>query len=110
MPTDEGLNIAHDDKRTQSGSAALVLSPSRTGSRYDDYVDKIEEQDVSSDEREDAEGGGILSAEDIEKATAASVEKQNTKISVNNVVSIPDGGIRAWMQVVGSFFIFFNTW
>lgn len=22
----------------------------------------------------------------------------------------PNGGLRAWLQVVGSFFLFFNTW
>lgn len=22
----------------------------------------------------------------------------------------PDGGLKAWLQVVGSFFLFFNTW
>ena len=32
------------------------------------------------------------------------------KASVNDTTSIPDGGIKAWMQVMGTFFIFFNTW
>ena len=30
--------------------------------------------------------------------------------SVNNVRSIPNGGLKAWLQVVGVFFVFFNTW
>lgn len=30
--------------------------------------------------------------------------------SVNNISSIPNGGLRAWLQVLGSFFLFFNTW
>jgi len=30
--------------------------------------------------------------------------------SVNNINSIPNGGLRAWLQVVGSFFLFFNSW
>jgi hypothetical protein len=109
MTTDESSNIAHDDRRTQSGSVAAVLPPSRAGSKNDDYDDKIKEEDVSSEEREFSEEG-TLGAEDVEKATAAPVEKKNTKISVNNIASIPNGGIRAWMQVLGSFFIFFNTW
>ncbi|KAE8378992.1 major facilitator superfamily domain-containing protein [Aspergillus bertholletiae] len=33
-----------------------------------------------------------------------------TKASVHDTASIPDGGIKAWMQVVGTFFMFFNTW
>jgi len=38
------------------------------------------------------------------------LEKKSTKASVNNVSSIPNGGLRAWLQVVGVFFLFFNTW
>ena len=38
------------------------------------------------------------------------LEKQSTKASVNNISSIPNGGFRAWLQVVGVFFLFFNTW
>ncbi|KAK3724164.1 hypothetical protein LTR37_001288 [Vermiconidia calcicola] len=32
------------------------------------------------------------------------------KPSVNNIKSVPNGGAKAWMQVLSSFFIFFNTW
>lgn len=30
--------------------------------------------------------------------------------SVNNVSAIPNGGLRAWLQVLGAFFLFFNSW
>lgn len=30
--------------------------------------------------------------------------------SVNNVKSIPNGGLKAWLQVLGAFFLFFNSW
>ncbi|KAI9725894.1 MAG: hypothetical protein M1834_009457 [Cirrosporium novae-zelandiae] len=30
--------------------------------------------------------------------------------SASNVDSVPDGGFLAWLQVVGAFFLFFNTW
>lgn len=33
-----------------------------------------------------------------------------TKHSVNNINSVPDGGLKAWLQVLGSFFLMFNTW
>ncbi|KAK4956900.1 hypothetical protein LTR28_005854, partial [Elasticomyces elasticus] len=29
--------------------------------------------------------------------------------SVNNVRSVPNGGLLAWVQVAGSFFLFFNS-
>lgn len=35
---------------------------------------------------------------------------QSEKPSVNNIKSVPNGGLRAWTQVVVSFFVFFNTW
>lgn len=34
----------------------------------------------------------------------------STKSSINNIKSVPNGGVKAWLQVLGSFFIFFNTW
>lgn len=44
-------------------------------------------------------------------ATAAELEPVTTKAhSVNHVDSIPNGGLIAWLQVLGCFFIFFNSW
>ncbi|KAF2718850.1 MFS general substrate transporter [Polychaeton citri CBS 116435] len=34
----------------------------------------------------------------------------NAKPSVSNINSVPDGGLTAWLQVLGSFFLFFNSW
>lgn len=30
--------------------------------------------------------------------------------SVNNIKAIPNGGLVAWLQVLGAFFLFFNSW
>lgn len=30
--------------------------------------------------------------------------------AVASFANVPDGGLLAWSQVVGSFFLFFNTW
>jgi hypothetical protein len=49
-------------------------------------------------------------AEADEGLDSAKLEKKATKASVNNVSSIPNGGLRAWLQVLGVFFLFFNTW
>ena len=35
---------------------------------------------------------------------------QSEKLSVNNIKSVPNGGLNAWLQVISSFFVFFNTW
>lgn len=34
----------------------------------------------------------------------------SSKPSVNNIKSVPNGGLTAWLQVMSSFFLFFNTW
>ncbi|KAF2767565.1 MFS general substrate transporter, partial [Teratosphaeria nubilosa] len=33
-----------------------------------------------------------------------------SKPSINNIKSVPNGGLTAWLQVLGSFFLFWNTW
>ncbi len=38
------------------------------------------------------------------------LEKKVSKASVNNMSSIPNGGLKAWLQVLGAFFLMFNTW
>ena len=36
--------------------------------------------------------------------------RHEVKPSAHNTSSIPNGGVKAWFQVLGTFFIFFNTW
>lgn len=51
-------------------------------------------------------------------ADGGEVERQVTRrsirsgkaVSVNNVAAIPNGGTKAWLQVLGAFFLFFNSW
>jgi hypothetical protein len=45
-----------------------------------------------------------------DEETGAPIKKVTTKHSVSNVASIPNGGTLAWLQVLGAFFLFFNTW
>lgn len=52
------------------------------------------QDDIPDDERRDLEAA---------KTTSRTV-------SVRNLESIPDGGSKAWLQVLGSFFLFFNSW
>jgi hypothetical protein len=46
--------------------------------------------------------------------TAEVMEKQAeavlVKPSVHDMSSVPNGGLRAWLQVLGGFFVLFNTW
>lgn len=51
---------------------------------------------------------------DAEEAVAASKEGEKLALqrskSVTNAASIPDGGLVAWLQVLGAFFLLFNSW
>lgn len=35
---------------------------------------------------------------------------QSSRPSINNIRSVPNGGTTAWLQVLASFFLFFNSW
>lgn len=61
---------------------------------YEDEAEDI----VAGKEGEDGVGRG-----DLERVAS-------TQPSVRDVNAIPDGGMRAWSQVVGSFFLFWNSW
>lgn len=70
----------HDDARTTEG---------------DDLP--IEAYEIPFTEKVELEDGGTLT-------------QVSTKLSANNIKNVPNGGTTAWLQVVSSFFIFFNTW
>ncbi|KAF9884238.1 hypothetical protein FE257_001970 [Aspergillus nanangensis] len=44
-----------------------------------------------------------------EQSPTKNEASESNKASIDNTESIPNGG-RAWVQVLGTFFIFFNTW
>ena len=60
--------------------------------------DVLRDADGGVDGRRKADGDALQEAERPQQATAA------------HVASIPNGGVRAWLQVVGAFFLFFNSW
>lgn len=49
-------------------------------------------------------------SEDQPENGAPLAQVASEKPSVNNIKSVPNGGLRAWLQVLGSFFLFWNTW
>ena len=42
----------------------------------------------------------------LEKTTTTA----SAKPSIHNIKHVPNGGLKAWLQVLGSFFLFWNTW
>lgn len=43
-------------------------------------------------------------------ANVESTENQQDNESLDAISAIPDGGLTAWLQCVGSFSLFFNSW
>ncbi|KAK4553601.1 hypothetical protein LTR86_009397 [Recurvomyces mirabilis] len=64
--------------------------------------DIIESLEPPFTENEDSHEAGKDGAA-LEKVTSA-------KPSINNIKSVPNGGLKAWLQVLGSFFVYWNAW
>jgi len=43
-------------------------------------------------------------------AEATPVSRVPTRVSINDVKAIPNGGLLAWLQVLGAWMLFFDTW
>lgn len=85
-----------------------------TGDATFDYSEKTEDHDGEGIPRTGVPVGpgaplGLATTKTSEKLGVAAT-KVSTRVSVNNTSQIPNGGFKAWIQVVGSFFLFFNTW
>jgi hypothetical protein len=84
-----------------------------------DYNEKTEDIDIENADSEKSSiphtavpvgPGAPLDLTKTGSKNGVAVSKVSTRVSVNNTSQIPNGGTMAWMQVVGSFFLFFNTW
>lgn len=80
--------------------------------------DNIEEYESTSSTHH---GSGHFKADEevIEKQEAETtkdatdlppVEKTKSRVSVNNIAAIPNGGLVAWMQVLGAWILFMDSW
>ncbi|KAM0706933.1 hypothetical protein Q7P35_006263 [Cladosporium inversicolor] len=79
----------------------------RLTQRQEDLLEACEppftEHDHDDEERNDAELRKV--------GTGTSMHRvPSSKPSVNNIRSVPNGGTKAWLQVLASFFLFFNSW
>lgn len=57
-----------------------------------------------------AQPSGVREGSEKEASDIETPQNQQLKPSANDTSSIPNGGVKAWLQVLGTFFIFFNTW
>ncbi|KAH0012615.1 MFS general substrate transporter, partial [Aureobasidium melanogenum] len=62
------------------------------------------EDPIAEEQQQRTDGG------DIEKQTTRRSIRSGKAVSVNNVAAIPNGGTKAWLQVLGAWVLFFNSW
>ena len=67
------------------------------------HVPEAETKDNSNEEASKTSSEAVL-----EEAKEPSEIKE--KANVNDTDAVPNGGLQAWLQVAGSFFLTFNTW
>jgi hypothetical protein len=95
----------------------LIRDPNIFG-KDNDYGEKPEDSDLEAQEEPGVEK--LPSDEqDRDVALSGGIEGRPFSIlsrvksrpdSVNNIKSIPNGGLRAWLQVAGAWVLFLNTW
>jgi hypothetical protein len=89
---------------------ASSLSDEKHSPPTEQSLDSLESQTVAADTHE---GGQHVKDETQANGTneeGAALGRVKSKYSVRDAGSIPNGGMWAWLQVLGSFFLLFNSW
>ncbi|EER24620.1 hypothetical protein D8B26_005030 [Coccidioides posadasii str. Silveira] len=96
--------MGHTEERASPipGSVEDSRADGSSGSTVN-HIDPTKEKPA-----ETAEPGAALQNSDEE--SDKKIDPGKEKASVNNVSSVPNGGTRAWLQVLGAHFLFFNSW
>lgn len=83
------------------------------------------DQEIQSEEREEYESSPHSSSSlpadkeasvkqevdhTADAEAAVPVSRVPTRVSINDVKAIPNGGLLAWLQVLGAWMLFFDTW
>jgi len=110
------MRLNHEDNSTDASGEKTSADNSRTPSiktadesdapQHSDH--DVEKADGVVGEGAAAAGGAALTA----TATRASLARTKSNVAprADEAGPPPNGGTVAWMQVVGSFFLFFNSW
>jgi hypothetical protein len=82
-----------------------------------DYGEKPEESDLEAQEESgveelasDEQDRDVALSGGIGRSLSILSRVRSKPDSVNNIKSIPNGGLRAWLQVAGAWVLFLNTW
>ena len=84
----------------------LIESGDRPFTEKWDVEQQSDAGDVARERSRDGDGEG---EDGGEGEAGAAMSRVSSRPSVNNIKSVPNGGLRAWLQVLSSFFVFFNV-
>jgi hypothetical protein len=108
---------AYDEKPEFHSRASIESIRRANGSNGERSIENEKELTEGGDElqeEDEIEGGGRgLEGNGREGADGGRLEPVKSRKSVRSVRdvgSIPDGGVTAWLQVLGAFVLFFNSW
>lgn len=99
------------EKEQQNGDVEKETAVPRLTEAQEDLIEAgahlpfTEKEDVERNSegddgvRDGGEGGGDDGA----------LSRVSSRPSVSNIKSVPNGGLRAWLQVLSTFFVFFNV-
>ncbi|KAK3203221.1 hypothetical protein GRF29_112g563471 [Pseudopithomyces chartarum] len=99
---EKASDSAWDDKTVaQSASSSASIHSAQRPEQYD----RIGEKDLQTTDQDQAVG-----EEQANENVGEKLEPSKSRPSINNAAAIPNGGLTAWLQVLGAFFLFFNSW
>ncbi|KAF2473027.1 MFS general substrate transporter [Lindgomyces ingoldianus] len=88
-------------------STAYDEKPEKQPSESSDSIQSYSRDEVENVDAEEERNDHVT---DSTNPTGGLEPVESKQPSVNNVAAIPDGGFWAWLQVLGAFFLFFNSW
>lgn len=100
------VQATYDEKINQDSTQTSPLSSQKSNGSLairDAPIEEVQEKPhVTQDDRITEEEKAIEDGEGLKKV--------KSKHSVRDAGSIPNGGLWAWLQVLGGFFLLFNSW
>ncbi|KAL5422537.1 hypothetical protein PMIN07_012457 [Paraphaeosphaeria minitans] len=90
----DGSSTLYDDKSQAQTASATISIHSSQQQEAPQHATREKAEHVTGESEE----------------PGAPLEPSKSRPSINNAAAIPNGGATAWLQVVGAFFLFFNSW
>jgi hypothetical protein len=105
------ISRENDTDRSVEGGSAVFDEKSGQPSIASSESFQSREQEVPSQLGAQEKDLHVTSGNDTtEETNDVVLEPVRSKRSVRDASSIPDGGLWAWLQVLGGFFLLFNSW